>query len=184
MKKLQKVKYIWNAVCSDGGWTDRSNEIFGTLKECYNNMRDAALSKLHYNTEIDEMPEDEGPVYWKLKFDGENKTIILHSEICGTYTYNVIEVTNQYIVKVEKAETNECIEYFETPFMEEAENRFNKYEECYQDRRSRGLFHRKCEDVIVTEENVVKQELISWCCTIDNNTTCYRISIYEEGFKD
>ena len=184
MNKLQKVKYIWSAFCSDGGWTDRSNEVFGTLKECYDNMRDAALNKLHYNTEIDEMPEDEGPVYWKLTFDGESRTIILHSEICGTYTYMVLEVTHKYIVKVENPETNECIEYFETPFIEDAENRFNKYEECYQDRRSRELFHRKCEDVNETEENVVKQELISWYCTIDNTTTCYRISIYKEGFKD
>ena len=181
---MKKEKYIWGAFCSDGSWTDRSDVVFETLKECYDNMRDAALNKLHYNTEIDEMPEDEGPVYWKLTFDGENRTIVLHSEICGTYTYKVIEVTNQYIVKVENPETNGCIEYFETPFIEEAENRFNKYEEYYQDRRGRGLLNRRCEDVIVTGKNVVKQELISWCCTTDNNTTYYRISIYKKDFED
>ena len=187
MNNLQKVNYIWRAVCSDGGWDDRSQCVFGTLKECYDNMRDAALDKLHYNTEIDEMQLDEGPVYWKLTFDGEEKSITLHSEICGTYTYKVIEISNFYYVNVEELDdvhgnVKEVLDYLRTPFFEDADNRFNQFEEQYLDRKTYKGWIRTCADVApIVSEGIVRQEVITWAKGYERKY--YRISISEEPYK-
>jgi hypothetical protein len=43
-------KYKWIAECSDGAFNDES-ALFDTKRDCYNNMRNAVLEKMKWNTE-------------------------------------------------------------------------------------------------------------------------------------
>ncbi len=82
-------KYKWIAECSDGGWEDNSTKEFGTKKEAYNDMRDAALEKMKWNTEYDEDFTDCVAIGYKVTFQQDK---IVHESYSGIYTYSIVEV--------------------------------------------------------------------------------------------
>lgn len=82
-------KYVWVAQCDDGGWDDISSQQFDTKKEAYNDMRNAALEKMKWNTEFDEDFFDCDSIGYKVRFSQDK---IVHESYSGVYTYTIEEL--------------------------------------------------------------------------------------------
>lgn len=87
------VKYVWKAECSDGAFEDCSKKEFDTKEECYNDMRNAALEKMKWNTEfvedLEELASDEY-IGYEVHF---NQNYITHNSYSGLYTYTIETIT-------------------------------------------------------------------------------------------
>jgi hypothetical protein len=87
--KDENIKYKWFAESNDGSFKDESRKSFATKKECYNDMRNAALEKMKWNTEFDEdfdYMDDEDYIEYRVKF---SKDKIIHESYSGIYTYEI-----------------------------------------------------------------------------------------------
>ena len=78
--------YCWIANCDDGSFEDRSSRMFATQKEAYEDMRNAALEKMKWNTEFDEDFDEIMPITYEVEFY-PNK--IIHKSYSGVYTYEM-----------------------------------------------------------------------------------------------
>lgn len=87
--KDKNIKYKWFAESNDGAFEDESRKSFATKKECYNDMRNAALEKMKWNTEFDEDfddMEDGNYIGYNVRF---SKDKIIHESYSGIYTYEI-----------------------------------------------------------------------------------------------
>lgn len=87
--KDEHIRYKWFAKSNDDAFEDESRKSFATKKECYNDMRNAALEKMKWNTEFDEDFDDvdDGDyIGYKVKF---SKDKIIHESYSGIYTYEI-----------------------------------------------------------------------------------------------
>lgn len=85
------MKFKWIAECTDGAFNDES-ALFDSEKECYNNMRDAVLEKMKWNTECDDDFTDnqEGDyIGYEVHFI---KRDITNKSYSGLYSYKIVEV--------------------------------------------------------------------------------------------
>lgn len=92
-----KKKFKWVASCDDAAFEDESTKLFDTEQECYNDMRNAVLGKMKWNTEYDEDFHDleEGTyICYEVKF---NQRKITHESYSGLYTYTMIEIDDDPI---------------------------------------------------------------------------------------
>ena len=78
--------YYWVAESDDGCFEDKSSRIFDTQKEAYEDMRNAALEKMKWNTEFDEDFYDVDAIDYEVIF---YKDKIIHSSYSGEYTYSI-----------------------------------------------------------------------------------------------
>lgn len=95
-------KYKWVASSNDGAFEDESCNAFTYKRECYNDMRNAALKKIKWNTEFYDVEENETLGY-KVHF---SKNKIIHESYSGVYTYEIKEVQEMKTIEL----TDECIE--------------------------------------------------------------------------
>ena len=83
------MKYYWTAKSDDGAYESQSTKTFDNMKDAYDDMRDAALEKMKWNTQYDEdfsdMPKDEY-IGYEVKF---KQDCIEHTSYSGTYTYKL-----------------------------------------------------------------------------------------------
>lgn len=79
--------YRWIAWSDDGSCEDRSTKVFKTEAEAYDDMRDAALEKMKWNTEHDEDFEDCTRIRYEVKFSPDT---ISHSSYSGVYFWHVV----------------------------------------------------------------------------------------------
>ena len=93
-------KYKWVAASNDGAFEDESRQEFTSKKECYNDMRNAALEKMKWNTEyyadFADIIED-GYIGYEVKFS-RNK--IIHESYSGVYTYEIKEVSEMKTIEL------------------------------------------------------------------------------------
>lgn len=93
-------KYKWVAASNDGAFEDESCKEFTSKRECYNDMRNAALEKMKWNTEYDadfaDIIED-GYIGYEVKFS-RNK--IIHESYSGVYTYEIKEVQEMKTIEL------------------------------------------------------------------------------------
>lgn len=75
--------YYWKAISNDG-YTEYSDKIFETKSEAYNDMRDAVLEKMKWNTEFDEDLDEY--IEYTVCF---SKDKITHESYSGLYTYTI-----------------------------------------------------------------------------------------------
>ena len=87
-KQTTIMKYFWKAESNDGAFEDESRKMFRTMKECYNDMRNAALEKAKWNTEFSDFDDMEEGDYigYHMKFF---KDKIIHESYSGIYTYTI-----------------------------------------------------------------------------------------------
>jgi hypothetical protein len=92
VKKLGQIKYKWVAECNDGSFNDESKLTFPTLKKCYEDMRNAVLEKMKWNTEYEDFDDVQSDDYigYDVHFSPRK---IVHKSYSGEYTYNIVEVT-------------------------------------------------------------------------------------------
>ena len=82
-------KFIWTAKSSDGAFEDKSEKIFNKQSEAYNDMRNAALEKMKWNTEFDEDLKECKFVNYSVVFAQDK---IVHKSYSGVYVYEIKEV--------------------------------------------------------------------------------------------
>ena len=88
---MVKEVYGWICKSDDGAFEDKSEQNFKTMKEAYNDMRNAALTKMKWNTEYDDDFEDENDtIDYHVDFSFTQGTII-HKSYSGVYTYTIIK---------------------------------------------------------------------------------------------
>lgn len=91
----------WVAFSNDGSYIEQSGKVydakegklvegFSSKKECYDNMRDAVLSKMKWNTEYDEdFNYEDDAVEYKVRF---TRDMIIHSSYSGIYVYKIVDM--------------------------------------------------------------------------------------------
>jgi len=83
------VKLKWVGYSNDLSYKEESEGTFETEQECYNDMRDAVLSKMKWNTEWDEdFDTHEDYVDYRVHFE---QSMIVHSSYSGCYVYLIIK---------------------------------------------------------------------------------------------
>ncbi len=96
-------KYRWVAESNDRSFEDESRQEFASKEECYNDMRNAALEKMKWNTEFTDCDENDTLGY-KVHFS-QNK--IIHESHSGVYTYEIKEV--QEMKTIELTDEQRCM---------------------------------------------------------------------------
>lgn len=92
------MKYKWIAKSNDGAFEDESKKDFTSKEECYNDMRDSALEKMKWNTEWEDVDDDDTLGY-KVHFS-RNK--IIHESYSGLYTYEIVEIDEMKTLELTK----------------------------------------------------------------------------------
>ena len=88
VSKFVPCKYKWVAYSNDGSYEDFSRGSFDNKRDCYNDMRNAVLKKMKWNTEYDEdFTREEDAVGYKVLF---KQNMIIHTSFSGTYVYKIV----------------------------------------------------------------------------------------------
>lgn len=84
-------KYTWIASSNDGSYQATSCRFFDTKKEAYVDMRNEALEKMKWNTELEDFSDLDESDYlgYEVKF---HPNYIVHESYSGTYTYKIVSV--------------------------------------------------------------------------------------------
>lgn len=90
--------FKWIASSNDGAFEDMSEKVFKTKKECYEDMRNAALEKMKWNTQYDEdfNDEDDEKIGYCVWFSQDK---ITHDSYSGLYTYQIISIDTDNAIK-------------------------------------------------------------------------------------
>lgn len=81
--------YRWFASSNDGSYEISGRKFFSSKEDCYNDMRDAVLKKMKWNTEfLEDFGDDDDIIGYDVKF---SKNKIVHTSYSGTYTYEIDE---------------------------------------------------------------------------------------------
>ena len=89
-------KYKWVAESNDRSFEDESRREFTSKKDCYNDMRNAALEKMKWNTEFYDV-DDNDTLGYKVHF---SKNKIIHESYSGVYTYEIKEVEEMKTIEL------------------------------------------------------------------------------------
>lgn len=91
------VKYKWVAFSNDGAYEVSSDATYESKKECYDDMRDAVLKKMKWNTEYDEDFDYDGDaVNYEVRFA---KEMIIHESFSGVYVYKIVPEKDKVTIK-------------------------------------------------------------------------------------
>ena len=99
-------KYKWIAESNDKSFEDESRQEFLSKEECYNDMRNAALEKMKWNTEYDaDFADiiDDGYIGYEVKF---SRNQIIHESYSGVYTYEIKEVQEMKTIELTDEQIN------------------------------------------------------------------------------
>ena len=81
--------YRWFASSNDGCYEISGRKFFSSKEDCYNDMRDAVLKKMKWNTEfLEDFGDDDEIIGYDVKF---SKNKIVHTSYSGIYTYEIHE---------------------------------------------------------------------------------------------
>ena len=88
VKKVYNCKCKWVAYAKDVVYEKFSQGSFDNKRDCYNDMRNAALEKMKWNTEYDEDFEyKDDAVDYKVRF---TQDMIIHTSYSGVYVYKIV----------------------------------------------------------------------------------------------
>lgn len=90
------IGFKWVGESNDGCYHGESEKQFTTLRECYEDMRNAALEKAKWNTQFDEDFEDGVVIGYEFKF---HPLKITHESYSGIYTYRVVKADGTEVDK-------------------------------------------------------------------------------------
>lgn len=81
--------YRWSGESNDGSYKENGKHFLASKEDCYNEMRNAVLEKMKWNTEFSEDFETaEDAIQYDVKF---TQNSIVHKSYSGTYTYQIRE---------------------------------------------------------------------------------------------
>lgn len=88
VKKVSNCKCRWVAYAKDTVYEKFSQGSFDNKKDCYNDMRNAVLEKMKWNTEYDEDFEyEDDAIGYKVRF---TQDMIIHTSYSGVYVYKIV----------------------------------------------------------------------------------------------
>lgn len=88
IKAVVPTKCKWVAFSNNGAYEAFSKDSFDNKKDCYNDMRNAVLEKMKWNTEFDEdFTEADDAVEYKVRF---MQNMIIHQSYSGVYVYKIV----------------------------------------------------------------------------------------------
>ena len=119
-------KYRWVAESNDRSFEDESRQEFASKEECYNDMRNAALEKMKWNTEFTDCDENDTLGY-KVHFS-QNK--IIHESYSGVYTYEIKEVQEMKTIELTDEQVNMVAHALKTTIRVNQESIDRMYEVC------------------------------------------------------
>lgn len=119
-------KYKWVAESNDRSFEDESIKEFTSKEECYNDMRNAALEKMKWNTEFTDCDENDTLGY-KVHFS-QNK--IIHESYSGIYTYEIKEVNKMKTIELTEEQVNMVAHALKTTIRVNQESIDRMYEVC------------------------------------------------------
>lgn len=123
-------KYKWVAASNDGAFEDESRQEFTSKRECYNDMRNAALGKMKWNTEYDADFADvinDGYIGYEVKF---SRNEIIHESYSGVYTYEIKEVEEMKTINLTEEQVNMVTHALKTTIRVNQESIDRMYEVC------------------------------------------------------
>lgn len=107
VKKVSNCKCKWVAYAKDTVYEKFSQGSFDNKKDCYNDMRNAVLEKMKWNTEYDEDFEyEDDAIGYKVRF---TQDMIIHTSYSGVYVYKIVGADE--VVKYNDIFTNEFKEW-------------------------------------------------------------------------
>lgn len=90
---MKNIEKRWGWVCTndDDSYHAKSEKSFASKSEAYNDMRNAALEKMKWNTDYDEdlIGDNCDEIGYRVRFCPE---MIEHESYSGTYTYKIIQI--------------------------------------------------------------------------------------------
>ena len=86
------MKYSWKAWSDDGCFEDKSRREFSTKKEAYLDMREYALEKVQWNTQWDDLDDNNDSIGSSMSF---SQNQIVHQSYSGFYTYEIVEIRDK-----------------------------------------------------------------------------------------
>lgn len=119
-------KYKWVAESNDRSFEDESRQEFTSKEECYNDMRNAALEKMKWNTEFTDCDENDTLGY-KVHFS-QNK--IIHESYSGVYTYEIKEINSMKKIELTEEQVNMVAHALKTTIIVNQESIDRMYEVC------------------------------------------------------
>lgn len=101
MEENKPKEYMWVASSNDDSFEDKSDRYFTSKEECYNDMRNAVLEKMKWNTNYREdfeghrvdgvlvpYEDDDNEIGYNVHFHPNH---IVHESFSGVYTYQIVE---------------------------------------------------------------------------------------------
>lgn len=123
-------KYKWIASSDDGSFEDESRQEFTSKKECYEDMRNAALEKMKWNTQFNEdfcdVADDEY-IGYKVQF---RRNQIIHESYSGVYTYEIKEINSMKTIELTEEQVNMIVHALKTNIRVNQESIDRMYEIC------------------------------------------------------
>lgn len=93
------VGYMWEATSNDHSYHEESKRIFETRREAYEDMREAALKKMKWNTEYAEDFKDGEPIVYEVSFHPET---IKNESYSGNYCWHICKADAQDAERIRK----------------------------------------------------------------------------------
>lgn len=120
-------KYKWVAESDDRSFEDESRQEFTSKEECYNDMRNAALEKMKWNTEYAQDFNDCESIEYGVMFYQEK---IIHASYSGVYTYEIKEINSMKKFELTEEQVNMVAHALKTTIRVNQESIDRMYEVC------------------------------------------------------
>lgn len=132
-------KYKWIANRNEGSFEDESRQLFANKEECYNDMRNAALEKMKWNTEfIEDFTDDGDYIGYNVKF---SRTKIVHESYSGIYTYEIKEINSMKTIELTEEQVRMIAHALKTNIRVNQESIDRMYESCGENEYTRETAH-------------------------------------------
>lgn len=119
-------KYKWVAESNDRSFEDESRRDFTSKEDCYNDMRNAALEKMKWNTEFYDV-DDNDTLGYKVHF---SKNKIVHESYSGVYTYAIKEVEEMKTIELTEEQLKTIAHALKTNIRVNQESIDRMYDVC------------------------------------------------------
>jgi hypothetical protein len=146
-------KYKWVAESNDRSFEDESRQEFTSKEECYNDMRNAALEKMKWNTEYAHDFNDCESIEYGVTFCPER---IIHASYSGVYTYEIKEIDSMKTFELTEEQIKTIVHALNTTIRVNQESVDNMYDVCGCNRDTNEIANR------IIEGNVGMKTLINY----------------------
>lgn len=133
---MTEKKYRWIASSNDGAFQDESEQEFNSKEDCYNDMRNAALEKMKWNTEFKHDYFDCASISYEVIF---SQGKIIHESYSGVYTYEIKEVPTKLTIQLSVEEIKTICHALASTISNNDKSVKNMYDVCGDNIQTREI---------------------------------------------